>query len=182
MSIEGTIAWFRNPASGVSAHYVVGRDGRTVQMVPDDWIAWHAGTSAMFPERKPPGEPGVNKFSIGIELVGTERSGFTPPQLDALYALLRRLVTTYNIPPERVVGHCHIAPGRKIDPDGLSRQFPWAECRQACTDAILAHKEKINGDSDGDHRADADGSDGVGDGGRAARRTADGIDDPSQSG
>ena len=62
----GTIRWFQNPESGVSAHYIIGRDGRTVQMVKDTDKAWHAGTSEMIID----GEslPDANRFTIGVEL------------------------------------------------------------------------------------------------------------------
>lgn len=132
LSIEGTVDWFTRKESAVSAHYVVGRDGRIVQMVQESEAAWHAGRSAMYPNEKPPRETNVNEFSIGIELVGTADSGFVDRQLASLYELLARLVVKYHIPPERVVGHCHIAPGRKIDPDGYNRQFNWAKAREVC--------------------------------------------------
>ena len=131
-SIDGTIDWFSRKESRVSAHYVVGRDGRVVQMVRDEDVAWHAGHSAMrpnLPDGDPAQEPNVNSFSIGIELVGTADSGFTDRQLASLYALVEVLIARYRIAPERVVGHCHIAPGRKIDPDGFDQQFPWAKAR-----------------------------------------------------
>lgn len=127
MSIEGTISWFKDTKAKVSAHYVIGRDGRVVQMVPDNLIAWHAGRSAM---RPPNGEPNVNAFSLGIELVGTMDSGFTDKQMASLYSLLEVLVATYKVKPERVVGHLHISPGRKQDPDGLGQQFNWAKTRE----------------------------------------------------
>lgn len=132
LNIEGTLSWFRRPESKVSAHYVIGRDGRIVQMVEDAHVAWHAGRSAMFPHEKPPREPNVNEFSLGIELVGTADSGFTDRQLASLYELLARLVQHYRIPADRVVGHAHISPGRKIDPDGFDQQFPWAKTRAVC--------------------------------------------------
>lgn len=132
MSLEGTVDWFKRPESGVSAHYVVGRDGRVVQMVEEAMSAWHAGRSAMFPFEKPPRETGCNDFSIGIELVGDADSGFTDKQLASLYEILARLVQKYQIPSDRVVGHCHISPGRKIDPDGYFGQFPWAKAREVC--------------------------------------------------
>lgn len=132
LSLDGTIDWFKRRESEVSAHYVVGRDGRIVQMVQDENAAWHAGRSAMFPNAKPPRETDVNQFSLGIELVGTNDSGFTDRQLAALYELLARLVQRYHVVSERVVGHCHIAPGRKIDPDGYDHQFPWAKTREIC--------------------------------------------------
>lgn len=132
-NMEGTISWFLNRDSKVSAHYVIGQDGRIVQMVHDQDIAWHAGRSAMrpdLPDGHPQQEPNVNQFSLGIELVGTADSGFTDRQLASLYSLLEVLVTRYKIPPERVVGHSTIAPGRKIDPEGFHAQFPWPKTRQ----------------------------------------------------
>ena len=131
--MEGTIAWFLNRAAKVSAHYVIGQDGRVVQMVRDEDIAWHAGASAMrpdLPDGHPQQEKNVNAFSIGIELVGTADSGFTDQQLASLYSLLEILVTKYRIPPERVVGHSAVAPGRKIDPEGFAGQFNWPKARQ----------------------------------------------------
>jgi N-acetylmuramoyl-L-alanine amidase len=127
-SLDGTIGWFKRSDSKVSAHYVIGRDGRVVQMVQEEDTAWHAGRSAMDPNHKPaPTEPNVNDFSIGIELVGTPDSGFTDRQLASFYEVLAQVVTRYNVRPDRVVGHLHIAPGRKIDPDGYNAQFPWAK-------------------------------------------------------
>lgn len=132
LNIEGTVAWFKDPESRVSAHYVVGRDGRVVQMVPEEEVAWHAGRSAMrpnLPDGDPHKEPNVNSFSVGIELVGTADSGFTDRQLASLYTIIEVLVARYKVAPERVVGHLHISPGRKIDPDGYAKQFNWAKVR-----------------------------------------------------
>lgn len=126
MNIEGTIDWFKRRESGVSAHYVIGRDGRVVQMVRDEDVAWHAGRSML------DGQPNVNAFSIGIELVGTADSGFTDVQMASLYTLLEVLVTKYRIQPERVVGHSKVAPGRKIDPDGYNHQFNWSRTFEVC--------------------------------------------------
>lgn len=132
ISLEGTVSWFKARASKVSAHYVVGRDGRVIQMVHDADTGWHAGRSAMHPElpdTDPKKEPNVNGFSIGIELVGTNDSGFTDSQMASFYSLLEVLVTRYRIVPERIVGHSRIAPGRKIDPEGYAAQFNWRKTR-----------------------------------------------------
>lgn len=61
--LEGTVNYFKSNSSQVSAHFVVGKDGRTVQMVPLDRAAHHAGKSAL------PGIASVNRSSIGIEIV-----------------------------------------------------------------------------------------------------------------
>lgn len=133
MYFETALAWMLKADTHYSAHYLVGRDGRIVQLVHDSNVAYHAGRSSMRPSAKdgdPTKEPHVDEFSLGIELVATPDSGYTDRQLASLYDLIERLVSTYNIAGDRVVGHCHVAPGRRIDPDGYDRQFPWQKCRQ----------------------------------------------------
>ncbi len=61
-SAAGTIGWFRDPASKVSAHLVIARDGTITQMVPFNREAWHAGQSRWG------NLSGLNRYSIGIEL------------------------------------------------------------------------------------------------------------------
>ena len=65
-SSSGTVRWFANPQSRVSAHFVIGRSGRTVQMVPLDLAAWHAGVGEMVIDGEARSNP--NRFTIGIEL------------------------------------------------------------------------------------------------------------------
>lgn len=62
-TLEGATRWLCSPAAKASAHVVIGRDGRINQLVPFNRIAWHAGASALG------GLVGLNKYSIGIELV-----------------------------------------------------------------------------------------------------------------
>lgn len=52
-----------NPATDVSAHLVIDRDGTITQLVPFNRQAWHAGPSAWN------GRNGCNKFTIGFEFV-----------------------------------------------------------------------------------------------------------------
>jgi N-acetylmuramoyl-L-alanine amidase len=61
-SAAGTVAWFCSPASRVSAHLVIARDGTVTQMVPFNREAWHAGQSRWG------SLSGLNRHSIGIEL------------------------------------------------------------------------------------------------------------------
>jgi N-acetylmuramoyl-L-alanine amidase len=66
-TLDGTVSWFTNPLAKASAHLVIGRDGAIVQMVPFNRHAWHAGASRW-------GDiEGLNRFSIGIELVNAGR-------------------------------------------------------------------------------------------------------------
>ena len=107
------LSWFSSPQSGVSSHYLIDRDGTVTLVVPEDEKAWHAGDSVLF------GRPGVNRFSIGIELVQERDSdGYPPAQLAMLADLCADCCRRHRIPLNRMVGHEHIAPGRKTDPGG----------------------------------------------------------------
>jgi N-acetyl-anhydromuramoyl-L-alanine amidase len=92
----------------VSAHFVIRRDGVLQQFVSCDQRAWHAGRSVWR------GRENCNDWSIGIELEGLEGQGFETPQYRRLATLLRALARRY--PLHDVVGHEHVAPGRKGDP------------------------------------------------------------------
>lgn len=105
-----------SPEREVSAHYLVGRDGRIVQLVDETRRAWHAGAAYWAGNRD------VNSASIGIELDNNGHEPFPAAQVDALLALLADLQARYDIPPENIVGHSDVALGRKVDPGPL---FPW---------------------------------------------------------
>ncbi|MEL6609475.1 MAG: N-acetylmuramoyl-L-alanine amidase [Pseudomonadota bacterium] len=100
----------------VSAHYLIGRSGRVIQMVREADRAWHAGAGSW------QGQDDINSRSIGIELTNTGSEPFAEAQMTALIDLLRGVQTRWAIPPHRVIGHSDMAPGRKIDP---GRSFPW---------------------------------------------------------
>jgi N-acetyl-anhydromuramyl-L-alanine amidase AmpD len=92
----------------VSAHFYIRRDGLLWQFVSCDERAWHAGQSSF------EGRDNCNDYSIGIELEGLEGQTFEPAQYTQLAELLRNLRTCYPI--AQVLGHDHVAPGRKYDP------------------------------------------------------------------
>jgi AmpD protein len=80
--------------------------------VDDIEKAWHAGKSRMpFADDR---RVNVNRFSIGIELIGAPNDAFTLSQYGALGALIGALTQRHRI--RNLVGHEHIAPGRKQDP------------------------------------------------------------------
>ena len=92
----------------VSSHFFVRRDGRVLQFVSSARRAWHAGASHWL------GRDNCNDFSVGIELEGLEGESFEPPQYASLARLLHALAS--ELPMTEVVGHEHVAPGRKCDP------------------------------------------------------------------
>jgi AmpD protein len=99
----------------VSSHYLIRRDGDSVQFVPVERRAWHAGASSWR------GRSRCNDFSVGIELEGSEDDFFTAPQYHELTQLLRRL--HQDLPLRDIAAHSDVAPGRKTDP-GV--HFDWA--------------------------------------------------------
>jgi AmpD protein len=104
----------------VSAHFFIGRRGEVVQFVSCDHRAWHAGTSQWR------GRDNCNDWSIGIELEGLEGECFERTQYRALVRLLNALRTHY--PLAEVVGHEHVAAGRKADPGA---RFEWRRLARA---------------------------------------------------
>lgn len=119
---ESAEAWLCAPESEVSSHYLVHEDGRIVQMVRESDRAWHAGKGSW------KGRSDVNSFSIGIEIVNQGPLGGLPPfprrQIEAVAVLARDICARRDIPPERVLAHSDVAPGRKTDP---GERFPWRE-------------------------------------------------------
>ncbi|MCR6664032.1 MAG: N-acetylmuramoyl-L-alanine amidase [Luteimonas sp.] len=106
----------RNSGGRVSAHYLVGDDGRIYQLVSDEHRAWHAGAGSWGNIHE------LNSASIGIEIDNDGKEPFSDAQVEALIRLLDDLTTRHRIPKTEVIGHSDLAPGRKIDPGPL---FPW---------------------------------------------------------
>lgn len=92
----------------VSAHFFVRRGGQVLQFVSGERRAWHAGVSSW------QGRDNCNDWSLGIELEGLEGRRFAAAQYTALATLLRAAARRW--PLAEVVGHEHVAPGRKQDP------------------------------------------------------------------
>jgi N-acetylmuramoyl-L-alanine amidase len=125
ISSEAALAWLINPSSHVSAHYLINEGGQIYQIVKEEQRAWHAGESYW------QGRTNLNDCSIGIELANPGHSnGYTPfpeVQINALIELCLKIKERWNIPPNRILGHSDIAPGRKQDPGHL---FPWERLAQ----------------------------------------------------
>ncbi len=118
--------WNRHPYYGlirglqVSAHFFIERTGRMWQFVSGDMRAWHAGQSSF------QGRANCNDYSIGIELEGLEGGFFEPVQYASLAQLCQFLRARYPI--HHVVGHEHVAAGRKFDP---GPGFDWQALQQS---------------------------------------------------
>ncbi|NDV02467.1 N-acetylmuramoyl-L-alanine amidase [Pseudoroseicyclus tamaricis] len=116
LDLSETLDRLCDPAAEVSAHYVIAGEGEVLQLVGEERRAWHAGAGRWG------GVADVNSHSLGIELVNDGRAPFPAPQMLALERLLAALMARHDIPPERVIGHSDMAPGRKSDP---GPRFDW---------------------------------------------------------
>ena len=114
-SLAGTLAWFENPNSGVSAHYVVAKNGKVFQMVEERRKAHHAGAS------KFQGREDFNRFSVGIEIVNKNdgQDPYPPDQFEAMVNLVDYLVEKYGIQRQWIVTHADVSTAGKTDPRGF---------------------------------------------------------------
>jgi len=114
------ISRLTNIQSKVSCHYLIKKNGEIIRMVPESYIAWHAGKSSWKNYRS------LNKNSIGIEITNPghefKYKKFTTKQISSLLKLSRLLIKKYKINLKNILGHSDIAPKRKKDP---GEKFPW---------------------------------------------------------
>lgn len=130
--------------TGLSSHYLIGRDGTVYQLTAENRVAYHGGKGEL--AKFPTYTNKINHYSIGIEIaaIGTkeEMSEFiSAEKYDALakndigytsaqYASLNKLLDEiYKKNPavkkdrDHVIGHDEYAPDRKHDPGSL---FDWS--------------------------------------------------------
>ena len=109
-----------NIQSEVSSHYLIKNNGSIVTLVPDLYIAWHAGKSSWKSYKS------LNQNSIGVEITNPGHSfgykKFSKKQIHSLLELCKILIKKYKIDPKNFLGHSDIAPDRKTDP---GEKFPW---------------------------------------------------------
>ena len=100
-----------NFKSNVSCHYFIKNNGETFVMVPDLYVAWHAGKSRWKYYKS------LNKYSIGIEISNPGHDynykKFSKKQIQSLIKLSKILIKKYKINSKNILGHSDIAPERK---------------------------------------------------------------------
>ena len=118
-SENGAIKRLTNNNSKVSCHYFIKYSGKIITMVPDLYIAWHAGNSSWKKDKF------LNSNSIGVEISNPGHSNgykkFSSKQIKSIIGLSKILKKKYNIKKENILGHSDIAPLRKKDP---GEKFP----------------------------------------------------------
>ncbi len=106
--------------SKVSSHYFVKSNGKVLNLIPDQYTAWHAGVSKWKKFKS------LNNYSIGIEISNPGHDygykKFSSKQILSIIKLLQFLIRKYKIKKQNILGHSDIAPNRKKDP---GEKFPW---------------------------------------------------------
>ena len=119
-SENDSISRLKDHKSKVSSHFFIKNSGKVIELVPERYIAWHAGKSSWKKFRS------LNKFSIGIEIHNPGHDyrykSFNKKQIKSLINLLKIIKSKYNISNKNILGHSDIAPDRKKDP---GEKFPW---------------------------------------------------------
>ena len=109
-----------NIQSEVSCHYLIKNNGEIVKIVPELFIAWHAGKSSWGKFKS------LNQSSIGIEITNPGHEfgykKFSKKQIFSLLKLSKFLMKKYKISHKNILGHSDISPVRKKDP---GEKFPW---------------------------------------------------------
>lgn len=128
---------------GVSAHYLLNRDGAVTRLVAEDRAAWHAGKGTWADDERYTNK--MNLYAIGIEImnIGSYADmsqyltraqyeklddgliGYTDAQYETLAALVDELCDKYDIPKDRehILGHAEYNPA-KSDP---GEWFDWSK-------------------------------------------------------
>ena len=105
--------------SEVSSHYLIKNNGKIITLVPELYIAWHAGVSFWKNFKS------INKHSIGIEISNPGHNfkykKFSKKQINSILKLSKFLIKKYKIKSKNILGHSDIAPFRKKDP---GEKFP----------------------------------------------------------
>ncbi len=108
--LSGTDSWFANPASQVSAHYGIGKNGEIHQYVKEEDAAWHAGRVDNPSCKLIKTNVNPNLYTIGIEHEGGPYDIWTDAMKQASSLLIREICQHWKIPIDRdhIIGHYQI--------------------------------------------------------------------------
>jgi len=117
-SYAGSVAWCANPASKVSYHAIVAKDGKRTVLADPDERAWHAGVS------KWRGRRDLNSWSVGAAFEGdTNKRELGEDEMASMADYLIPIMRQYNLAQGDITDHRTVSPGRKDDlaPKELAR-------------------------------------------------------------
>jgi len=109
-SYLGGVEWIANPASKVSYHVLIARDGRRTVFANDTDRCWHAGVSSW------QGRKDLNSWSLGVSWEGnTYDRPLEDAAMDSAIEYLAPRMKKWGIPMNMVVTHQQVSPNRKTD-------------------------------------------------------------------
>ena len=149
----GCWSWLVNPASQVSAHYVVDEDGTEVsQLVREPDRAWHI--AALYDCTLNRGHDcrlnGVqsNDFTVGVEHAGfVSQDSYPAAQLETSAALVCDVTRRNDIPRDwqHIVAHGQLQPNNRTDP---GPHWPWVryvhQVQAHCGEAVVDDDDAFN--------------------------------------
>jgi hypothetical protein len=86
----------------LSYHYLVDRNGKVVQILPDELMGWHAGKTNKKPEFD-------NTNTVSISMVAKDDTDVTPEQIAAAAGLEGMLAKKYGFPKSNAYGHGEVS-------------------------------------------------------------------------
>lgn len=86
----------------LSYHYLVDRNGKVVQILPDELMGWHAGKTNKKPEFD-------NSNTVSISMVAKDDSDVTPEQIAAASSLEAMLAKKYGFSKSNTFGHGEVS-------------------------------------------------------------------------
>ncbi len=122
--MPGALNWMLNPLAKVSAHYLVSKNGRIIQMVADEDSAFAVGNVnrpnwSLYDGSNP------NDYTLSIEHEALAGESLTQQQYQASLELHWMLISKWQIPIDRdhIIGHYRLdSINRQNDPGD---RFPW---------------------------------------------------------
>jgi N-acetylmuramoyl-L-alanine amidase len=123
-TFPGCLSWMQNPVSQGSAHYLVTKLGRIIQLVKEGDKAWGNGVVNK-PNWKLYDGTNPNLYTLSIEHEGQPRDIMPETQYQATLFLHKELTAKYGIPidTDHIIGHYRIDSVNRPNCPGTG--FPW---------------------------------------------------------
>ena len=114
-SAQSTIHTFQNPASKVSAHYLVTQKGEVISFVEETSSAWHCGTVSAPTWQLLKKDVNPNLYTIGIEFESRNIGPLTWQQIFIGAWLISNVSQRWGIPlsDPYILGHREINAGKE---------------------------------------------------------------------
>lgn len=136
--MPATLNWLLNPLAKVSAHYLVTKNGRIIQMVVDEDTAFAVG-NVNRPNWPLYDGTNPNYYTLSIEHESLAGESLTEPQYQASLELHWLLISKWQVPIDRdhIIGHYRLDSINRQNDPGVS--FPWERLLVDLKAKLLAH-------------------------------------------